>query len=254
MQTAADRHSLVVSIHDVDSSVVEDVTDILKDLQGQGISKVSLLTVPDYHRKGKMTTRPDFCRWLQEQKDASNEIVLHGYFHLRESKSRTGILNRVMTQVYTAGEGEFYDLPYGKARERLELGREVLTAAGVCPKGFIAPAWLLGHEAERAVADAGFRYTVRLASVTDFLTGKVHPARTLVYSTRAAWRRTTSLVWNPLIKKICRRCPLVRISIHPPDWKFPALRAQILRLIAEVLAARFPMTYHEWICLNSSSL
>jgi predicted deacetylase len=244
---------LVISIHDVNSSTVDVVTDILASLRKKGVTKVSLLTVPDYHGKGKINIHPDFCRWLNEQKTAGHEIVLHGYFHLRpQLKREKSVFKQLVARSYTAGEGEFYDLKYAEALKRLEWGREVLTNAGFLPAGFIAPAWLLGREAEQAVEDAGFRYTVRWGSVTDFETGKIHAAHTLAYSTRAAWRRVTSTLWNPLLHRFCATHPLIRISIHPPDWQFSRLRAQILRFTEQALAVRSPMTYHEWVRLSAN--
>ncbi len=240
--------TLVVSIHDVHAATVDVVTDILNDLREKGVHQVSLLIVPNFHGKGKISGHPDFCRWLSQQEAAGHEIVLHGYFHLREPKSE-GILQHMMTQTYTAGEGEFYDLKYEDARARLEEGRKMLAMNEI--PGFIAPAWLLGPEAERAVKDLGFRYTVRLASATDFQTGKIHTAPTLAYSTRSVWRRKTSLLWNFWLKQFSAVCPLVRISIHPPDWQFPGLRTQILRLTAEALAVRSPMSYYQWVCLSA---
>ena len=39
------------------------------------------------------------------------------------------------------------------------------------PRGFIAPAWLLGAAAERAAADAEMEYTTRLTGVRDLRSG-----------------------------------------------------------------------------------
>ncbi len=241
--------ALVVSIHDVHAGTVEEVTEILNDLQERGVMRVSLLVVPDYHGKGEGggSRRREFFQWLKQQEILGREIVLHGYFHLHEPRGGKGSWRqRLITQVYTAGEGEFYELDYKTALQKLEQGNKALDGSEI--RGFIAPAWLLGSEAERAVADAGFRYTVRLTSVVDFQNGKIHRAPTLAYSARSAWRRRVSLLWNPCLKYFSAACPLLRISIHPPDWKFPALRAQILRLTTEALAVRSSMTYHEWIC------
>lgn len=252
MQIAAEANQnsfgkLIISIHDVHPDTAEKVTDILEDLEQSGIPRVSLLVVPDYHGNQKIATEPKFCQWMNQQRAKGHEIVLHGYFHSYSPSERDrGILQHIMTQIYTAGEGEFYDLSYEAAQAKLRLGNAMLAGMGGA-QGFIAPAWLLGREAERAVADAGFLYTVRLASVTDLRRQTVHKVPTLAYSTRSVWRRRVSLLWNPLLKYLTAPSPVLRVSIHPPDWEFPRLRTQILRLIAEALAVRSPMTYHEWI-------
>ena len=91
---------------------------------------------------------------------------MHGYFHQRPA-SPGGWRQRLITEHYTAGEGEFYDLTEGEAACRLAMGTQALAAIGLFPRGFIAPAWLLGAEAEVAVRKAGFDYTTRLRTFKD---------------------------------------------------------------------------------------
>jgi predicted deacetylase len=153
----------------------------------------------------------------------------------------------MVTQSYTAGEGEFFDLSEKSARERLNLGLSEFTACGLTPAGFIAPAWLLGDDAERAVRDLGFEYTTRIATVSDFTTGNIHQARSLVWSVRASWRRVCSLAWNRLLALTLRNAPLLRVGIHPPDWDHAAIRDQILNLTSAALAGRRAMTYQQWL-------
>jgi predicted deacetylase len=166
---------------------------------------------------------------------------------LRERESRDGLFKKMVTQSYTAGEGEFFDLSERDARERLNLGLSELKACGLTPSGFIAPAWLLGSDAERAVRGLGFEYTTRIATVSDFKTGDVHSARSLVWSVRAPWRRVCSLAWNRLLAFSLRNAPLLRVGIHPPDWDHSAIRNQILNLTSAALAGRRAMTYQQWL-------
>jgi Predicted deacetylase len=87
-----------------------------------------------------------------------------------------------MTRFYTQNEGEFYDLGYEEALRRITTARDQFRALGLNPRGFIAPAWLLGNEAEQAVRDAELEYTTRLRTVCDLRSESIFPARTLVYS------------------------------------------------------------------------
>ena len=57
---------------------------------------------------------------------------------------------KAMTRIYTADEGEFYDIDRATARELVSKAREEFRGIGLDPRGFIAPAWLLGPEAEAA--------------------------------------------------------------------------------------------------------
>src|SRR6187401_473703 len=116
-----------------------------------------------------MTVGP-FVRWLHGLEAEGHEMVIHGYFHERIPHSGETLRDRVVTGFYTAGEGEFYDLDYADAVRRITLARDEFTAAGLRPRGFIAPAWLLGEAGERAAVDAGMEYTARLTSVIDLRT------------------------------------------------------------------------------------
>ena len=239
--------SVVVSIHDVSPATRECAERILADLKSAGVSRVSLLVVPDHHHRGPVNENAGFAEWLKGSCSQGNEAVLHGYYHLRENRNTDGPLTRLITRSYTAGEGEFLDLDKPAARDLLLRGRSAVEACGGKVTGFIAPAWLLGAEAERAVREAGFQYTTRIATVSDFVTGAVHRSRSQVWSVRAGWRRACSLAWNSLLFQMSRGCPLTRIGIHPPDWEHPQIRNQILRIIGMALAAREPMTYEGWL-------
>ncbi len=165
------KATLIVSLHDVSPQTQEVVTKQLEELRALGVSRCSLLVIPNYHHHGSINKFPHFVTWLHEQAEQGHEIVLHGYYHLRSGRSDDSGWKRWITQHYTAGEGEFYDLGYDEARTLLQKGKQELSQAG-CDMtkvtGFIAPAWLLGKEAERAVVDEGFSYTTRLHGVAFF--------------------------------------------------------------------------------------
>lgn len=239
--------SLVVSIHDVSPSTRAGTERILADLKSAGLDRVSLLVVPNHHHRGVVSGDADFSKWLAAACAQGHEAVLHGYYHLRENRRTDGPLKRLITRSYTAGEGEFLDLEKAVARDLLERGRSDVEACGVSVSGFIAPAWLLGAEAGQAVREAGFQYTTRIATVSDFVTGAVHSSRSQVWSVRAGWRRTCSLAWNALLFQQTLDTPLSRIGIHPPDWEHPQIRKQILRIAVKALAGREAMTYEDWV-------
>lgn len=261
MQTL--RPVFVLSIHDVSPLTRNRVEMMLADLERVGVGRTSLLVIPNHHHKAPMGEDPEFCQWLRDRAAAGHEMVLHGYYHLRgrveaasgrlpgekrpEVASTMAMRDRLITEVYTAGEGEFYDLSEGEAFVRLERGLADFCQAGLTPRGFIAPAWLLGPEAERAVKKAGLAYTTRLKSFKDLESGREDASQSLVWSVRAGWRRTVSLAWNALLVRRLRGNPLLRMGLHPPDWDHPAIRRQILRLAAAALAGREVMTYDEWL-------
>ena len=238
---------MVVSIHDVSPATRARTQEILDDLLAIGVKKSSLLVIPDHHRRGLISDDPGFAGWLREKCDAGHEAVVHGFYHLRESRGTDGPWKRLVTRSYTAGEGEFYDLDEASAGKLLAAGRAAFDACGVPYCGFIAPAWLLGPEAELAVRRAGFAYTTRIAAVSDLLANQTHASRSLVWSVRAGWRRACSVVWNAALDRATAASPLLRVGIHPPDWDHPAIRKQILQIVSKALPGRQATTYAGWL-------
>src|SRR5260370_30961432 len=108
-------------------------------------------------------------------------------------------------------------------------------AAGLKPRGFVAPAWLLNPEAERAARDAEMEYTTRLRTVRDLRSGQNFSARSLVYSVRNNWRRAASLAWNAALRRVLKNNPLLLLSVHPPDYSYPAIWKQIVDLVIALL-------------------
>src|SRR5256714_1314524 len=244
---SATKDFLVVSIHDVAPSTQPIVDKILSELSVKGVRHCSLLVVPDYHHQGASMQDRQFVSWLRNLEAAGNEIVIHGYFHERPGPARESLLEKFVTQFYTQGEGEFYDLGYEEAFRRIKTARDEFLAGGLKPRGFVAPAWLLSSQGERAARDAEMEYTTRLRTVRDLRSGETFPARSLVYSVRNSWRRAVSLAWNAALRRALESKSLLRLSIHPPDFSHPTIWRQIVDLISEMDGRRTPTTYQDWI-------
>lgn len=239
--------SLVVSLHDVAPATWETCRRILAEFQDCAIRTCSLLVVPNYHHHGSSFENRAFVSWLQELDKAGHEIVIHGYFHQRPRRAGDSLTNRFVTQVYTQDEGEFFDLDYDQAKRRIGTAREEFEQAGLKPHGFVAPAWLLGPEAERAARDCGIEYTTRIGSVHDLRSGDTFSSRSLVYSVRNGWRRGASLCWNGALAQVFRNTSLVRLSVHPVDYDHPAIWHQIVGFLKEMPSERTPTTYRDWM-------
>ncbi|HEY8902662.1 MAG TPA: polysaccharide deacetylase family protein [Chthoniobacterales bacterium] len=238
---------MVVSIHDVSPRTRIATEAMLSDLSAWGVNCTSLLVIPDHHRSGHFLEDEYFCKWLANLASDGHEAVVHGYYHSREKKHGDSPWQRVVTECYTAGEGEFYDIDEANAYALVTRAREEFRSAGLEPGGFIAPAWLLSEEAESALARAGFRYTTRIGEVSDLERGVIYPSQSLVYSVRAGWRRAMSLAWNSLLLRMLGERSLVRVGLHPPDWKYPAIREHARKCIVRALAGREAMTYDDWL-------
>lgn len=238
---------LVVSIHDVSPLTQAATETILQELHGLGVTRTSLLVVPNHHHHAPFLHQPDFCEWLAKQVHLGHEPVVHGYFHQRARHKGESSKVKVVTRFYTADEGEFYDLAEREAREFAKKAQLEFAQIGLHPAGFIAPAWLLSTGAERALRGLGFDYTTRLTTILDFKTNATFRSQSLVWSARSAWRRATSLVWNAVLNDRLQPNPLLRIGIHPPDFQHSKIRAQIRALISRALADRQVMTYLDWV-------
>jgi predicted deacetylase len=246
------HRALVVSIHDVAPVTRPQVEQMLAQLTRAGVRHCSVLVVPDYHRTGRSLGDPAFAEWLHDLGARGHEIVIHGFAHQRARRVGESLRQKFVTHVYTADEGEFYDLEYDEASRLIREAQNEFTAGDFHPTGFIAPAWLLSAEAERAALDAGFRYTATLRAVRDFASGEEFLSQSLVYSVRSAWRGTVSLFWNRMLFRRLTNNPLLRLGLHPPDIDHPGVWRQINALVANALQSRTPTTYQEWLEHNSA--
>ncbi|HEY2101631.1 MAG TPA: polysaccharide deacetylase family protein [Chthoniobacterales bacterium] len=239
--------SFIVSIHDIAPITRAATEKALADVRAAGVRVTSLLVVPNYHHRGRSVDDATFVSWLRELEGDGHEVVLHGYFHERPRKDGERIHEKFLTRVYTQDEGEFFDLDYDEALARIVRGRDEMRNARLSPVGFVAPAWLLNTEGERAARDAEMQYTTRIASVLDLLTGEREATRSLVYSTRTAWRRAASLAWNAALARRLEIAQLVRMSIHPQDVASRKIWEHIISLVRRFSGTRKATTYRDWI-------
>ena len=244
---AAARDFMVVSLHDVAPSTQEIASTIISEVGRRGVNVCSVLVVPDYHHQGLFTKNQQFVSWLRGLEADGHEIVIHGYFHERPCGTEESFRDKFVTRFYTQQEGEFYDLNYDHALQRITAARDEFDASGLKPRGFVAPAWLLGKEAERAAHDAGMEYTTLLHKVCDLRSGGDFAARSIVYSVRKSWRRGFSRVCNATLFRYLQGKPLLRISIHPPDYSHPAIWRQVTGMIEKAIRSRTATTYQDWI-------
>jgi uncharacterized protein len=239
--------SLVVSLHDVSPLTQIWCEEILAQLRQLGIGQTSLLIIPNHHQRAPIAGNSGFQSWLTQAIETGHEPVLHGYFHQREKQDADSLWAKWTTEVYTAGEGEFFDLSTEEASIRVQRGLEDLAFLPRKVIGFIAPAWLLGANSEIAIRKLGFSYTTRLGRVQAFGRFADIRSQSLVWSTRAPWRAMTSLWWNRCLALGLARAPLIRIGIHPSDLQNSAVWGQIRRLVEAARRSRNCLTYAEFV-------
>jgi predicted deacetylase len=196
------------------------------------------LAVPRYHGAPRDAA---FEAALGERLAHGDELALHGWCH-RDEATATGVFDRWRRTVYTAGEGEFAALPRAEAARRLRDGRAWFEAQGWPLHGFVAPAWLTSAGTWAALDELGFGYTCTLSRLVALPSRRSLHAQSLVYSTRAAWRRALSLGWNAAVARVERSRPLLRLELHPSDAEHAAVRRSWMRLLAAALREREAVT------------
>jgi hypothetical protein len=208
------------------------------------------LIIPNHHSKAPVRDDAAFKEWVSNLVSQGYEPVLHGYYHARNPKLTDVGITKFTTQVYTAGEGEFFDLDRDEAMTRLRMGIDDLSFLDRRLNGFVAPAWLLGYEAEAAVRKIGFSYFTNVGSVKVFEGVHSYSSRSLVWSTRAPWRRMVSLAWNQGLVSRLRERPLLRIGIHPADCEIPAVWSHVKSVVSAALQDRQPLSYEKFIATH----
>ena len=94
-------------------------TECFRSSRRLGVPFCSLLVVPDYHHLGRSLGEPGFTEWLRGLAALGHEIVIHGFYHERARGVGESNRQEFVTRIYTADEGEFYDLDYAEAADRL---------------------------------------------------------------------------------------------------------------------------------------
>lgn len=234
--------AVCVSLHDVAPATWPDCRRLLKALDAVAPVPVTLLIVPDYHRRGVINLDTAFCRDIEQRLARGDEIALHGYCHLDEGPRPRGVWQRLRRGVYTAGEGEFAALSVAEACARLEQGLGLLQGLGWPVAGFVPPAWLMSAGAWEAVQALPFSYTSTQSGVYRLPVRTFLPSQCLVYSVRSALRRRMFQRWNESLVKKLHDNNLLRLGLHPVEASCPEVVRGWQDFLAEALHDRMAMT------------
>ena len=241
--------SLLVSIHDV-SPKFEGKVDRLADLVSRDMPgpHYAMLVVPDHWGDSPIRAGTPFASRLRAWSDSGVDMFVHGWFHLDRSE-HDGALARFKAKRMTAGEGEFLGLDHDVARARMADGRKLIEdIIGRPATGFIAPAWLYGEGAMRALGEEGFALAEDHMKVWRPTTGEVvAKGPVITWASRSRWRIASSLAVAALARAALPRKPWMRVAVHPGDTNVPALTDSIARTIAALSrGARFAR-YREFL-------
>ena len=129
----------------------------------------------------------------------------------------------------TASEGEFLGLSRAEAAARIKDGRALIESVIGRPiDGFVAPAWLYGDGAREALKQSAIPLAEDHLRVWSPATGaELAWGPVITWASRTRFRLLSSLAAAAAL----RRAPLqvLRIGVHPPDVRHPALVGSIGR-------------------------
>lgn len=202
----------------------------------------ALLVVPNWHGAAPIESDPSFVHWLRDCAAAGAELFLHGERHDEVGLPR-GWGDAWRAWGKTAREGEFLTLDEGAAYERIARGVKRLTALGLPPIGFVAPAWLARPGCVAAVRAAGLGFSEDDRSILVYARGERLPSPVVRWSGRTPFRAAGSTVAAAARWHLQRRAPVMRIALHPADLDHPitarSLRGWLARWLADRPATRY---------------
>lgn len=236
---------LLASIHDVTpvhAARLDRLVPVVEAAVGPG--RYALLVVPDFHRRGALTSDPQFGSRLRGWADAGCEIFLHGFTHVDES-DHAGAVTRWKAARMTAGEGEFLGLTVRDAEARIAGGRDMIEQLIGRPiAGFIAPAWLYGDDSLTALAAQNIGMIEDHFRVWNPQSSQVFARGPVVtYASRSRARVASSILWSRLATTLLARAPTVRFAVHPHDVDSPDLMREIARALAAFARSHRPSAY-----------
>jgi predicted deacetylase len=229
-----------VSIHDVAPATWDGCERLARAIREVADIPLTWLVVPRYHERNE--TSPAMESGLAELLAQGHELALHGYTHRDNMPLQGNIGNRFWRGVYTTREGEFSALPLDEARRRLQLGLDWFAERNWPVQGFVAPAWLLGNAAWKAVRERPFDYTTPVGRFHLQRSGTSVRSPSLVYAARNRAGRFVSPLVADASAALLVRAPLVRLSLHPPDAQHPRLLLHAQRTIERLLGNRKAVT------------
>ena len=242
--STATQHLLLASIHDVSPRFESEVDRLLELLAPHVGERLAMLVVPNHWGDAPIRPGSPFAARLRRWAETGVEMFLHGYFH-RDQSRHGGAADRLRARFMTAGEGEFLGLSREDASARIAEGRALLEdVIGRPVDGFVAPAWLYGEGALAALADSGIPLAEDHWRVWSPPTGaRLASGPVITWASRTRARLASSL----LAAAALRRAPLdvLRIGVHPPDCRHPALVRSIDKTLAFAAKTRRAARYSD---------
>ena len=222
------RKRLIASIHDVHPGSIEAVERLVERFERHlNGPNYAMLIVPDHWGRNSLRGDAGFSARLRGWADQGVEMFVHGWFH--QDRSEHSGLAALKAKHMTASEGEFLGLSRAEAARRMAEGKALVEdTIGRPAAGFIAPAWLYGPGAMKALADSGFALAEDHMKVWRPASGEVLAKGPVInWASRSGPRTASSLLAAALGRTFLGPLPTVRVAVHPGDVTKPSILASI---------------------------
>lgn len=251
MSTSCKR-LLLASIHDVSPRFESEVDRLLDLLAPHVGERLGMLVVPNHWGDAPILPGSPFATRLRNWAEAGVEMFLHGYYH-RDQSVHEGSADRLRARLMTAGEGEFLGLSRAEASSRIAEGRSLIEdLIGRTIDGFVAPAWLYGNGALEALAESAIPLAEDHLRVWSPATGnRLAWGPVITWASRTRARLASSIVAAAAL----RHAPLevLRIGVHPPDCRHPALVKSIDKTLSVAGKTRRPGRYSDLLTASATA-
>ena len=206
--------------------------------------RLAMLVVPNHWDGAPIIPGSGFASRLRYWAGAGVEMFLHGYYH-RDEANHKRTADRLRAKVMTANEGEFLALSRADAAKRIAEGRKLIEdVIGRPVDGFVAPAWLYGDGAMEALRDAAIPIAEDHWRVWSPANGrKLAAGPVITWASRSRPRLLSSLFAAAALRHAPIR--VLRVGVHPPDVRSPALLRSIEATLTAALRTRRPARYAE---------
>jgi uncharacterized protein len=224
------RRLLLASIHDVSPRFESEVDRLIELLESHVGMRMAMLVVPNHWGEAPIVAGSPFATRLRSWGEQGVEMFLHGFYH-RDQGTHAAAGDRLRAQFMTAGEGEFLGLSRAKAADRIEQGRALVEDVTGRPlDGFVAPAWLYGDGALEALRRSSIPIAEDHFRVWAPATGReLARGPVITWASRTRMRLVSSLASAAALRNV--PMPVLRIGVHPPDVRHPALVGSIERTL-----------------------
>ena len=118
----APSRAVAVAVHDVSPATWHECRALLAMLDDLGVPCLSLLVVPDFHRRANVLDDAAFIGAMESRLARGDELVLHGYFHVDDAAAPRTPRAYFERRMLTRAEGEFAALDAEAAAARIAHG------------------------------------------------------------------------------------------------------------------------------------